>query len=690
MRPRLCTIPALATSVILAACGGGDDPLPKPASASAPPAVVKPAINPIDTRQLSVANPACEDFDEYVNGKWRAAEVFAPSADTAGTMFQMSVNSYQKQAELIQMGGTGPHARLLTALLDSRLNVAAVEEAGAKPIQPELARIDAIGSMPALLAYLSTPNVEHGGSVLGFGLTRDEMQPYAQAVNLAAVALREPKGKQVYDADTSPDATQVRDRYIGSMARLFQLAGIADPEGQARIAFDVEARIGSLPATKGEDPQTLVTVAEANARTPRIDWGAYFSAQGVALPARFALDNPKRMEAFDRMLSDLPLAQWKTTLKAWVLQDAAPYLSAAFQSSDEEVVAAADDKQKAAQNAISAVLTMVADQPVLSASMSVVYVEHMMKPEAIDAAKQMVEDIRVAFRERLRKAEWLTPATRARALEKESRMTVSVATQERAPDVTALLAKLGPDYYANAMRVLKDDNDHKRALIGSTELQRSDRQDANQQEVNATYSARDNAVVLHAALLQPPLFDAGNDAAFNYGGVGAIIGHEITHGFDPSGSLYDGVGRRTEWWQPADRAVYQLRADRLVAQFNAYEALPGLHVDGRQTLDENIADLGGALTALDALRARLKNHPSDNRSIDGLSQSQRFFVGTAQYLRKKQTPEALTDAVRTDEHAPARFRLNGMVSNMPAFAATFACKPGQPMAPLPLDQVRIW
>lgn len=687
----------LAASALVAACGGDDPPTPRAATASpAPQAAPAPTSNPINSRELDAERVACTDFDEYVNGQWRAATPLTPEGQQiASPMTTAARNSADLQRQIASGGGASAEARLLKAFYDGASNRDAIERAGAAPVLTALARIDAIGDAAALTTHLTTPDTADGSSTILL-IAQEGFDETGPVRNMATVVVRNPQGMPEMYADTQA-AVASREPYIRANAALLRLAGVADADQVAKTAFETEARIvrrsqpgagAGAPDGYPPPPYVLVTVEEGNQSVRNIEWGAFFVAQNVARPRRFAISGTDRIGNIDRMIAEVPLTEWKAALKVWALQDAAPHLSTAFQealykgSHDHPSDLVLEDENW--RRVMSTINTMAP----LKQAMSTEYAKRAMTPRTLEVAARMVDDVRAAFRARLDKVEWLSPEARAKAVEKERLMQVVIASSDANMDVSSLVPQMSGYHFANVQAVKRFDLHRMRAAIGTeTDLTPPG---ADNQVANASYWPERNLIVLNAAMLQAPLFDPDSDAPFNYGGLGAVIGHEISHGFDTNGARFAGTGKMGQLWEQEDYGRFYGRADALVKQFNAYEAAPGLFVNGARTVNENIADLGGVHTAYDALQARLASFPAENRLIDGMSPMKRFFVSRAQFDRTRQTPAYLVEIVTEGVHAPARFRINGPLSNMEAFAATFRCEPGQPMARKAEDRVVIW
>jgi len=315
------------------------------------------------------------------------------------------------------------------------------------------------------------------------------------------------------------------------------------------------------------------------------------------------------------------------------------------------------------------------------------YVAKAFPPESKSRAKELVTNLQAALKDRIEKLDWMSADTKTKAIEKWNTFLPKIGYPDKWRDWSGL--KLVPDnYFANVEAATQYNYDYEMSKVGKP----TDRLEwgMTPQTVNAYYNPTDNTINFPAAILQPPFFDAKADDAINYGGIGAVIGHEATHGYDDEGSQFDAKGNNANWWTKEDREKFDARTDKLVKQFDAYEPLPGKHVNGKLTLGENIADLGGLNVALDALHEDLKQHPDRNRTVDGYTPEQRFFLNFARVWRGNILPQRQEVLLNADPHAPAKFRAIAAPSNMPAFAEAFQCKAGDTMVRGSETQVKIW
>jgi putative endopeptidase len=389
------------------------------------------------------------------------------------------------------------------------------------------------------------------------------------------------------------------------------------------------------------------------------------------------------------MLATTPLDAWKDYLSYHVLDDGAPYLSQPFQDESFAFHGKALTGQPQQRPRWKRVLGTVNGS--MGEALGQLYVARYFPPEAKARANELVENVRNALKARIENLDWMSAETKAKALDKWNKFLPKIGYPDKWRDWSGLT--ITPDsYYADVMAAAKFNYEYDIAKIGKP----TDRLEwgMTPQTVNAYYNPSDNTINFPAAILQPPFFYANGDDAINYGGIGAVIGHESSHGFDDEGSQFDGDGNNENWWTKADRDKFDARAEKLVEQFNAYVPLPDhpdKHVNGQLTLGENIGDLGGLNVAYDALQAALKANPTEaSEKIDGYTQDQRFFLNWARVWRGSIREEAQLLRLNVDPHSPAQFRAIGAPSNMPAFAQAFGCKAGDPMVRSGDEQVKIW
>ncbi|MEO8011773.1 MAG: M13 family metallopeptidase, partial [Dokdonella sp.] len=435
-----------------------------------------------------------------------------------------------------------------------------------------------------------------------------------------------------------------------------------------------------------ENQYNFVSVDAANKITPNFDWSVFFAAQNADVTDGFSLSQPKFFAELDRMIASTPVADWQAYLRFHHADNASPYLSTPFQQASFDFHKKTLNGQKEDQPRWKRVLATVNDQ--VGMALGEIYVAQAFPPESKARAQVLVDNMQAALKARIEKLDWMSAATKVKALEKWASFMPKIGYPEKWRDWSGL--SLTPDgYFANVATAVAFNHEYDVARIGKP----TDRMEwaMTPQTVNAYYNPTDNTINFPAAILQPPFFDAKADDATNYGGIGAVIGHEATHGFDDQGSQFDAAGNNTDWWASKDKDAFKARTAVFVEQFNAYEALPGKFVNGQLTLGENIADLGGLAIAYDALQAALGKLPGEVKTeIDGYSEDQRFFMNWARVWRASIRDERLEVMLNTDSHSPPKYRAIGAPSNLPVFASAFSCKPGDPMVRPENVRVKIW
>ncbi|MEO5566381.1 MAG: M13-type metalloendopeptidase, partial [Luteimonas sp.] len=417
--------------------------------------------------------------------------------------------------------------------------------------------------------------------------------------------------------------------------------------------------------------------------TPNFSWSTFFKSQGVAVPAMFSLAMPAFHAEVSKMLVDTPVDAWKAYLRFHTVDDASPYLSEPFAQENYAFYSKTMRGQKEQKARWKRVLGAVEGSS--GEALGQLYVKVAFPAESKTRMDTLVQNLRTALKARIEHLDWMSPETKAKAIAKWESFTPKIGYPDKWRDWTGLETSRD-SYIGNVMAA--DEFNYKWQLGKIGKPVDKSEWGMSPQTVNAYYNPLQNEIVFPAAILQPPFFDPKADDPLNYGGIGAVIGHEMTHGYDDQGSRFGPSGNFENWWTDADAKGFASRTDKLVNQFNGYEALPKLMVNGKLTLGENIADLGGLATAYDAMKAATAGTPDP--MIDGLSRDQRFFINWTTVWRDKMAPDYLKVIVNTNPHAPGNFRAIGAPSNLPAFAAAFQCKPGDSMVRADDKRVVIW
>lgn len=685
----------LALAVGLALASGF---APSTASAASTPHATT-AHKSFDVSELDPSIPPCQDFNGFVNAKWVAANPIPPDRTRWGAFDQLAEASLNTQHQIVEEAArhaaTAPAGSIeqkIGYLYAAGMDEAAIERAGYQPIKPQLAQIDALKSPADIAEFIMQRFNEGDGYVFNFGSSAD----FKNAKMQIGYAFQDGLGLPTRDYYLDPKHKEELEAYRAHIAKTLALIGTreADAKRQADaiVAFETELAKASLAPVELRQPENqyhFVSLDEANRITPHFDWKRFFATQGVNIDKGFSLSQPKFFAAFDQQLARAPLATWQAYLRFHTVDSASPLLSKPFQDNHFEFYGKTLAGQPEQKPRWKRVLSTV--NGTMGEALGQLYVKTAFKPEAKQRAQTLVDNVRNALKARIQNLDWMSDETKAKALAKWETFLPKIGYPDKWRDWSGLTIKPG-DYFGDVQAATKFDYHYDLAKIGKP----TDRLEwgMTPQTVNAYYSPTENTINFPAAILQPPFFDAAGDDAINYGGIGAVIGHEATHGFDDQGSQFDGDGNNTNWWTPADRAKFEARAAKLVEQFNEYTPIksrPDLHVNGKLTLGENIADLGGLNVAYDALQAALKSNPQEaGAHIDGYSQDQRFFLNWARVWRANIREKQLILSLNTDPHAPAPLRAIAAPSNMDAFAHAFQCKPSDPMVRTGDKQVKIW
>jgi predicted metalloendopeptidase len=650
----------------------------------------------LDVKTLGPAPLACTDFDAFVNGQWQQATHIPPDRARIGSFETLRDRSREVLEQALADAARDPKTldtpgkRLAAQFFASGMDSAAIEKRKLVSLQPLLRKIDAISDrsqLPALLAEFA----RHGISApLSASVVPDpkNRRRYIVTIDQGGLGLTD---RDDYFRD-DPRTLALRKSYEAYRLQLATLAAAHDPAADASASFALQEGFAAASQTRVErrDPNavyqlnSLVTMAE---RAPGMSWPAFLAGLGVDAPGEFNVASPKFAAEVARAVAEAPLASWRAYLRERLLDEAAPTLPDTFVNARFEyrgrVVQGLQQDLPRTQRVIRVISGQFGSEP-LAEGLGQLYVARAFTAQDKTRALQMIEDIRQAMRARIERLDWMTEETKQRAVQKLDAMALKIGFPDRWKTDDGLIIR-ADDFSGNWLRARAWAFDDRVAELGNP-VDRG-RWFTTPHLVNA-FAGNLNEIVFPAAILQPPFFYSDADPAVNYGAIGAVIGHEITHHFDDRGRHFDAVGNLADWWSAPDAAAYRLRAARLAEQFSAYQPIAGQPINGAQTLGENISDLGGLNIAYDALQLAQARQPVG--PIDGLTQNQRFFVSWATIWRTQTRTEALLDQLRTDSHAPGRYRVLGPLANMPAFAAAFSCPAGAPMMRSPPDRITIW
>ncbi|PWK87513.1 M13 family metallopeptidase [Fulvimonas soli] len=641
-----------------------------------------------------------DDFDAYANGGWRKTAVIPADRASTGIFLQVFEKAEKRNAELVKgvaasHPAAGTDARRIADYYAAFMDEAAIEKAGLAPLKPELDAIDAIrdraGLARALGAQLRADvdpinatnfQTEH---LFGLFVTQGLEDPDHNMAYLLQGGLGMPSREYYLSADK--DMAAVREKYLAHVATLFRLAGDADADAKARKVFDLETRIARAQASlvdsedvhKANNPWPREAYAS---KAPGLDWDAFFAAAGLDSAKVVDAWQPDAIRGLSALVASEPLDSWKAWLRFHAINEVESLLPKAFADASFDFYGRTLQGTPRQRDRWKRALGLVNLD--LGDAVGRLYVQKYFPASSKAQVQAMVKNILAAFDERVDSLDWMTPATKQKAKAKIATLKVGVGYPETWRDYAALEIR-ADDPVGNHLRARKFEYEHQKAKLGRP----VDRGEwwMTPQTVNAVNLPLQNALNFPAAILEAPFFDPKADAASNYGSIGAVIGHEISHSFDNTGAEFDAEGRMANWWTPEDQAHFKAAGQKLVAQYDAYEVLPGLHVKGQQTLGENIADVSGLTVAWIAYHKSLggKSAPV----IGGLTGDQRFFLAFAQSWREKTREAALRQQVIADGHAPGRFRAQ-TVRNLDAWYDAFGPRPGEKLYLDPAQRVKIW
>jgi len=685
----------IAIAASLAACGKND--AAPAASADAKPAFdlsqIKTPLISLNSADLDPSISACTDLNGFVNSKWLKANPVPGDQTTWGSFEILRERSLEVQHALVQQAAAanakaGTVQAQIGDIWKTGSDEAAIEAAGITPLQPELDKIAALNDSAAIAGYLRQAYAQGQGFLFSLYASPDFKDSGNVIAYVGQGGLGLPEKGYYFDESQAG----IREAYVAYIERMLVLSGVeaaqAKEQAQAVMAFETRLAKASLSRIELRDPAKRynpVSAADADRQTPNFSWTALFDTLKVPAKDKFSLAQPGFFAELDKMLAEVPASTWQAYLRFHTVDNAAPYLSKAFEQANFDFFSKTLRGQQEMQPRWKRVLESV--NGAMGEALGQLYVDAVFPAESKVAMQHLVENLSAALKARLETLPWMGEETRKKALEKWASFTPKIGYPDKWRDWSGLATR-GDSYLGNMQAARAFNYRYMLDKIGKpvdkTEWGMTP------QTVNAYYNATKNEIVFPAAILQPPFFDAKADPALNYGGIGAVIGHEMMHGYDDSGSQFAANGNFDNWWTDADRSAFNGRTDQLVAQFDGYEALPGVNVKGKLTLGENIGDLGGLTVAYDALQMALKEDPTKNVAVDGYSQDQRFFMNWATVWRRNFTEGELRVRLNTDPHAPANFRANGAPSNMPSFAAAFQCKAGDAMVRGDDKRVVIW
>jgi putative endopeptidase len=658
---------------------------------AATPAVLaeSPPVSGIQTADMNKAVRAQNDFFEYSNGAWLRKTQIPPDRSRYGVDVMMAEQSLVQLRQLIEgaRNSSDTDARKVADLYDSFMDEARIEQQGVKPLQPELELIDAVKSaddIGPLMAQLDRLGV---ATPIGMFVAPDAKRSTQYALWISQSGLGLPD-RDYYLSDDAKLAG-FRTKYREHVAKMLTLLGDAHAGDEAGRILALETALAKIQWTRvaNRDPQKTYnpqTLAQLKELAPSFDWNNYLEKGGVPDPMpTMIVRQPDYLKGLSGLIKSTPLPTWKEYFRYQLLSGSAPYLTRAIVDEDfaftQGVLRDTPKNQERWKRGCELV-----DQLIGEAS-GKLYAAKYFPPKAKARIDDLVANLLKAYAQSVDQLSWMSEATKVEARAKLRKINVKVGYPRRWRDYGKLV--ISPtDLPGNVRRGVKFENDRKLAQLGGP-IDRDEWQ-MTAPTVNAYYDPQLNEIVFPAGILQLPVFNPDAEDAFNYGATGATIGHEISHGFDDEGSQFDSDGNLRDWWTPEDHAKFKAKTDKLVAEYNGFEAVAGFHVNGELTLGENIADIAGIEIAYKAYIASL--HGRAPPFIDGMSADQRFYIGYAQSWLSKTRDAALIEQVKSNPHSPEKYRVNGVVVHMPSFYDAFVVKKGDKMYLRPEERVTLW
>jgi predicted metalloendopeptidase len=674
-----CAVLVAATATV-AACAS-------PASPGSGPTA---PVSGLDLPGYDQAVRPQDDMYSFANGTWLRNTQIPPDLSEYGSFSMLSQRAEEDQRTLIEGAESsngapdGSNQRKIGDLYASFMDTARLDQLKATPLAPYFAAVDQLNTPTDLIRHLGDIERFNASDPISIGVTQDAKD----ATHYVTEASQGDLGMPDRDYYLSPDPKMaaIRDKYRAYVAKMLTLAGQPDADATAGRVLALETKLARAQWTNVQNRDAVAsynkfTVTSAT-RSTGLDWADYLAAAGMTQPD-LVISQPSYFSTLSGLLTSVPLDTWKQYLRWNLIRDHAPYLSQDFVDARFDFVGRTlggrQQNRERWRRGITAVNTAMGE------ALGQLYVGRYFTPAAKQRADTLVQNILGAYRTSIDNLDWMSPPTKVAAKDKLAKLAVKIGYPDKWKDYGSLRVDRA-DLIGNLDRAARLAYQRDLDKLGKP----VDRGEwfMTPQTVNAYYNPSMNEIVFPAAILQPPFFNANADDAVNYGGIGGVIGHEISHGFDDQGRHYDGDGNLREWMAPADIAAFTAKTQALVAQYNGYAPLPGTHINGALTLGENIADLSGLTVANRAYVASLggKQPPV----LDGFTGAQRFFLGYAQIWRSKERDESLRDSLLTDPHSPGQFRTNGVLPNVDAFYQAFNVHVGDSLFRTPQDRIHIW
>jgi putative endopeptidase len=652
------------------------------------------AVSPFDVSNRDTTCAACADFYRFANGGWVSRATIPGAYPMWGTLIQLQ-ESTEKQyrtvvedaAKNVATAPRGSDEWKIGTLYNACMDSTRIESLGAAPLDPAMKAIAKIRSSKDVAKALVTMESLAGMAPISAGEAADFRNSKVMVTQLGQGGLTLPDRDFYFRADQRSAA--MRKLLVEHMGKMFQLLGDSPEQATANaqtvMNFELRLASASMNIAQMRNPAGVynrMTVDSLERMVPRLQLKKFLAAQGVKTK-EVVVNQPAFLRTLDSMVVDVPAADWRTYYRWRVVNSAAGALSSPFVNENFAFRRNFGGQRELLPRQRRCLATA---NGVLGEAVGREYVKHYFTPEAKAAALELIGNLQEVLRERIAALDWMSDATKQEALAKLQAVTKKIGYPDQWRDYSKL--EIRGEFYADMQRARRWSNERNWAKADKP-VNRAE-WFVNPQTVDAFYNPLNNEIVFPAGILQAPVFDANADLALNYGAIGAVIGHEMTHGFDDQGRRFDAAGNLRDWWTADDASRYEAKAKLVVDQFNGYTVLDSAtHVNGKQTLGENISDLGGLTIAYYAMQKALAKHGRPG-AIEGFTQEQRFFLAYANVWRRVARPEYVRQAVNVDVHAPWELRVNGPLSNMPEFRQAWGCGEGEGMVRVDSLRARIW
>ncbi|MGC2112357.1 MAG: M13 family metallopeptidase [Candidatus Korobacteraceae bacterium] len=685
----------LLSVLITAAVSFAQQPGAAPASPPTTRMYVEPmlAYTPsLDVTAMDRSVDPCVDFYAYSCGGWMKKNPIPPDQTSWDVYRKLYEDNLAYLRSILEQASTATNRDAVTQKIGDYYaactDEAAVEKRGAKPLAPDLVEIQGLNDIHNLAPLAARLHLAGDTLLFGSGSQQDPDNSDAMIVAVVQDGLGLPD-RDYYTKDDAK-SKEIRARYLEHVQKMFELLGdspeVAKKEASTVMRIETAFAKASLTRVERRDPYKIthkMKVGELDALAPNFNWTAYFSTSQIPPFEILNVASPDFLKEMNRQLAATSLDDWKAYLRFHVANSRSPYLSSAFVNENFDFYRKYLRGAKELQPRWKRCVEYVDDQ--LGEALGQEYVRKTFPPELKAATLQMTQLIEDAMAQRIQHLDWMSPETKQQAMNKLHSIRNKVGYPDKWRDYSSVEITRD-DFYGNAERAEEFENHREYNKVGKP-VDRSE-WDMTPPTVNAYYNPQMNDINFPAGVLQPPLYDAKMDDAPNYGNTGSTIGHELTHGFDDEGRQYDAKGNLKDWWTTQDAAQFVKHADCVVDQYAKYVVVDDIHINSKLTEGEDVADLGGTILAYIAWKDANKSQQLTDR--DSLTPDQRFFVGFAQWACENDRPEDLRVRAITDPHSPAKYRINGVVVNVPEFGTAFSCKAGSPMIK-PADKVcKVW